>query len=1156
MLLLGGWAVTVSLERAEESFQTYRLNQSQSEYARLTSTLLTAGRHLTFERRTAAFLLAPGNISAQDRSFLDEHRSLSEAALLDIDKQGMMREAKYADLLEKWMAIKQLRVQVDHDLVLPLAARDPELATRYFAAMSDLIHDIQIASSNEIGKFRPGEIATRAMLVAATTLELRNTAGFNVSILTQAISGNKAPAEERLFYFHELRGKEARLWQELDRLTDYLGLEDLSGKVKQLKAKHSTVLLPLQDNVLASLGSSNGRRFTVSQLTDVSSPILDGIANLMVLAAEQAIRFSDERAAQNRRVLYEDSAAVTFILLLLVLASSYVTRRVILPLEKINADLRNIIHKTANESDDNLLNEIERINLSVLLLERISSEKNLLSSILEESDNFIAMADMDGRVFYHNSAALEMIGLTADISSMQISDFHPEWASKMVLETAIPAVLKHGVWRGEIALLHRDGREIPVLQSLLLHRDSDGKPMCTSTIMQDISEIKQAERELQRSEQMMRAVIDATPDGIFIKDRQHRYQLVNKGYANALHIAPEDFIGKNDLEIGFPEELVKGNPEKGLRGFWVDDLKVLESNETQIYRNDPATIDGVEHIFHTIKVPMRDATGEPWGVLVFARDITERKRIEIALRHSQEMLTDAQKLALLGSWDWDVVLNRVEWSEMAFEIYTPDKRPAEPSFEDFKSSLHPDDVERVVAAVQAAFEHDAPFDLDHRVVSASKGVRTVHATGKVFRDADGKPIRMVGTVQDISEFKRIENELRHSQKMLDEAQRIAGMGSWDVDILNDKLSWSDELFKIWEIDKSQFEASFSAFLETVHPEDQNNVSNAYSAAIENHTKYSVDHRLLFPDGRVKYIQERGEPVYGENGKAIRFIGISLDVTERKKIEEEYLESQRILNELQLEKNEKHYQELLNYRLEKSTKLESIGTLAAGIAHDFNNLLGSIVGFAEMASDDLVDGSSGKYCIEQVLVASFRARDIVARMLTFARDKTNNQVESVEMVSQIEETLKLLNVSFLPDLEIQFETGMKKAAMTLEPGSLQQIVMNLCINAADAMNHKGVIMVRLYPVAFDDIAHKGNICLEVTDRGTGIPAEIMERIFDPFFTTKPPSKGSGLGLSVVYGIVNKLGGLIEVKSEVEGNNRGTQFRLFLPYAGASENLKYF
>jgi diguanylate cyclase (GGDEF)-like protein/PAS domain S-box-containing protein len=157
-------------------------------------------------------------------------------------------------------------------------------------------------------------------------------------------------------------------------------------------------------------------------------------------------------------------------------------------------------------------------------------------------------------------------------------------------------------------------------------------------VILDITERKRAEESLQQSEQRMRSLLDATPDWIFIKDQEHRYQLVNQGYADALHIAPEEFIGKNDLELGFPEELVKGNPEKGIRGFWADDRLVMDSNEKQVYPDDPATIDGEVHTFHTVKLPLRDAHGKPWGVLAFARDITEQKRVEKELRRQFEQI--------------------------------------------------------------------------------------------------------------------------------------------------------------------------------------------------------------------------------------------------------------------------------------------------------------------------------------------------------------------------------------------------------------------------------------------------------------------------------------------------------------------------------------
>jgi len=133
--------------------------------------------------------------------------------------------------------------------------------------------------------------------------------------------------------------------------------------------------------------------------------------------------------------------------------------------------------------------------------------------------------------------------------------------------------------------------------------------------------------EVQQSQELLRAIVDSTPDWIFIKDQEHRYRMVNQGYANALHLKPEDFIGRNDLELGFPEELVKGNPAKGIRGFWTDDRQVMDSGKLLLNPHDPATIDGEVHVFHTIKTPLRNREGQVEGVLAFARDVTERERL-------------------------------------------------------------------------------------------------------------------------------------------------------------------------------------------------------------------------------------------------------------------------------------------------------------------------------------------------------------------------------------------------------------------------------------------------------------------------------------------------------------------------------------------------
>jgi PAS domain S-box-containing protein len=236
---------------------------------------------------------------------------------------------------------------------------------------------------------------------------------------------------------------------------------------------------------------------------------------------------------------------------------------------------------------------------------------------------------------------------------------------------------------------------------------------------------------------------------------------------------------------------------------------------------------------------------------------------------------------------------------------------------------------------------------------------------------------------------------------------------------------------------------------------------------------------------------------------------------------------------------------------RSRKLEAVGTLAAGMAHEFNNILGSIVGFAEMTVDALESDTIPRRNVLQILSAGFRARDLIARMLAFARQGPSDPVV-VDVVATVRDALAMLRASLRPAAELTLTNHLDEASgpatILADPTQVQQIVMNLCINAAHAMNDRGTIRVQVDPadsVEGAPAALLAGICLTVTDDGVGMTPEVLERMFDPFFTTKAPNEGSGLGLSVVYGVVADLGGVIRAESRVNGSSTGTRFQVFLP-----------
>lgn len=248
-----------------------------------------------------------------------------------------------------------------------------------------------------------------------------------------------------------------------------------------------------------------------------------------------------------------------------------------------------------------------------------------------------------------------------------------------------------------------------------------------------------------------------------------------------------------------------------------------------------------------------------------------------------------------------------------------------------------------------------------------------------------------------------------------------------------------------------------------------------------------------------------------------------------------------------EQLERRAEAIVHARLEQSRKLEAIGTLAAGIAHDFNNILGSILGFSELMTEDLpADAPSQRY-LDYIQQASFRARDLIARLLTFARAVADSPPVPIEVVAQIREILGLLKVSLPAVIRLDFEPDVSEAWVMAEPTQVQQIIMNLCINAADAVGQgQGRIRVGVECLpAHGDPSLSGDhmVRLSVADDGEGMSPDVQARVFDPFFTTKAPGKGSGLGLSVIHGLVGKLGGQIEIQS---APGAGSTFIVDLPW----------
>ncbi|HEX5337304.1 MAG TPA: PAS domain S-box protein, partial [Gallionella sp.] len=414
-------------------------------------------------------------------------------------------------------------------------------------------------------------------------------------------------------------------------------------------------------------------------------------------------------------------------------------------------------------------------------------------SLTENLPDNIARMDTAGRVLYSNLIHQRSLGKpAAEMLGKTFGELFPDGRYAPV-EAAIAQV----VATGQPVLFVRqpvpfENGETQIHDvNLVPERDADGNVISVLGIGRDMTEFYRLQDEIGARERQLRALADSSPGmmGAFYSrpDGSVCMPYVSPNIEELFGLRPQDVADDAAplLALNHPDDArrVGESIAESARNMtvWHEEYRILHPTRGERWMES-----------HTRPQPHPDGGVVWYG---YVHDITGRKRIEQVLRRSQEMLADAQKIAQLGSWDWDVVGDRVEWSEMAYEIYTPDQRPAKPGFEDFKSSLHPDDLDRVVAAVQSAFERDTPFDLDHRVVSVSKGVRTVHAQGKVFRGADGKPVRMVGTVQDITERKQAEIALRERFDRINELNDHLEVSARNLEEQATELEASQEQLK-------------------------------------------------------------------------------------------------------------------------------------------------------------------------------------------------------------------------------------------------------------------------------------------------------------------------------------------------------------------------
>jgi PAS domain S-box-containing protein len=402
-------------------------------------------------------------------------------------------------------------------------------------------------------------------------------------------------------------------------------------------------------------------------------------------------------------------------------------------------------------------------------------------------------------------------------------------------------------------------------------------------------------------------------------------------------------------------------------------------------------------------------------------------------------------------------------------------------------------------------------------------VRVYLTTKSAWRDPGGQITGLVGVARDITDRKITEQELSRSGERLELALQAGRMGTWDYEIASGTLTWSDNHFRLFGLEPGSCVPTSELFTSRIHPADRGHVDAVIAQAMEDHKDYTVQYRVVWADKSVHWLEARGRiPV--EDGQPIGTIGVVTDVTDRKRAED---------------------------RLREADKLESLGILAGGIAHDFNNLLTGIIGNASLIKEEALPGSEIAIWARSVVDASERAASLTQQMLAYS-GRGHFVIEPVELSKEVAAITELLQASIPKHVTLQLNLGERLPQVEADRGQIQQVVMNLVLNAAEAVRAEaGTVQVRtlMREIGVDDQLSDGSadrlpageyVALEVQDDGHGMAAEVKDRIFEPFFTTK--FTGRGLGLAAVLGIVRGHKGVIRVQTSP---GEGTLFTVLFP-----------
>ena len=762
--------------------------------------------------------------------------------------------------------------------------------------------------------------------------------------------------------------------------------------------------------------------------------------------------------------------------------------------------------------------------VSIYILYMLEYKRRLAEEALRESEekyrrlvehNPAAIAiHSEGKIVYVNKACVELLVANSakELMGKQVMDFvHPDY--KEIAATRIRKIHKESKFAEPIEekFIRLDGKVIDV-EVTAIPVTFEGK-QATHVVFLDITGRKQDEKDIR----LLSSAIEQTSEGLAVSDLEGKLIFVNNAFAAMHGYSIEELVGKPLSVFHTPEQMP--SVEAANRQI----QKFGEFNgEVWHGRRDGTVFPALMH-----NSTFRDETGNPIGMIATLRNISDRKRAEEKLRESEERYRTifGNTGTAMMIIEENMIISLVNKEFENISGYSREEIEGKISWPEF---VVKEDLERMKEYHRArrADPMSAPRNYEFRFIDRNGNVKDAYLTIALIPETK----RSVASLVDISKRKRMEEALRER-------------GKFFSGTLNDMLTF----VAVLELDgKVMFVNNTTLNLAGIILDDvkggmfHNTFWWQYSAAARQQIKDDIvkcatgetiahEIEIQTAEGGLMWIEYSMHPIYYEHGKIKYLVSEGRDITDRKRAEKE--------------------KEQLQSQLLHAQKMEAIGTLAGGMAHDFNNLLTSILGYTGLAMTEVDTSDTLIKDLKQIELTAKSAAALTRQLLVFGR-KQPLEVKSFNINKKIESLVEIIrpliseNISILTNLEPNLWL------VSADEINIEQVVMNLAINARDAMPEGGGLTIVTENVIVDEKQCKSMpearlgkfICLSVMDTGVGMNEETMQHIFEPFFTTKEEGKGTGLGLSVIFGIVKQHEGWIDLKSEL---GKGTTFQIYLP-----------